>query len=89
MTTIELKSKLEAMILGQEKSAGQCCCGAIQWPKAVVTSIEVANDPKDWYLWSVRLEGKKADGSLYKYSTGLTMFIEVEEVEQLFSELEQ
>lgn len=89
MTLNKLKETLEGLILGQEKPAGQCCCGAIQWPKATVTSIEIADDPKDWYLWSVWLKGAKADGSIYKYSTGLTMFIAVEEVEQLFSELEQ
>lgn len=89
MTLNKLKETLEGLILGQEKPAGQCCCGAIQWPQAVVTSIQVADDPKKWFLWWARLEGKKADGSIYKYSAGLNMFIEVEKIEQFFSELEQ
>ena len=80
--------KADPRILGQKLKASSCGCGAIHLPSATAVEIDPSGDDypgqeSSWLCWSVSM---KADDPMHgsDWSTDLTAFIPVEELDELF-----
>lgn len=79
-------------VIGEERGPLSCGCGAISHGPAVAVAVDPAGDSYPgqeayWYLWSVRMaeRDRAPDAFGYDYSTGLSGFIPVEELEEIFA----
>lgn len=77
---------LESKILGQERPARSCCCGAIKSGAAKATTIVPAGDEypgqeTQSYLWRVKMTAYDGGNN---WSTGISEFLSSEEINALF-----
>lgn len=83
--------EISPRVIGGESGPFSCGCGAISHGPAVAVAIKPAGDSYPgqevhWYLWRVLMaeRDRTPDGLGYDYSIGLSAFIPVEELEEIF-----
>lgn len=86
---VELLEVLKPRILGQERPAWQCCCGAIKCGAAKAVEVRVADDSypgfeMDPLMWSVSMQNLETGE--HEYSVGLSDFIKMDELLRIFAE---
>lgn len=94
LAATDLKFKLEKRILGKTCEAWSCGCGKIHVNKGEAVEIEIGGSKYSyqivyWFQWSVRMreiDEPCAYGLNYHYSTGLSKFIPVDEIKEMFDE---
>ena len=76
-------------VIGQTLPGFSCCCGAVKGATATVVEIRPAGGDQYpgqetcWVVWTVKLQpnpGEPNNG----WSTGLSQFIPVEEIKEIF-----